>query len=812
MNDLAMNPLFVASAGLAGAGLVVALLLRLCRIHSPLWHRLGWGIVLAQGVLIISIPVSLPVLEARTPAPGWGDASQNEWRADLLAMDGARPAVAGNEIAAGVESRADSQRRISMATVYLAGLLLALVIQAGAYGALCLAMRRTREAPPEWQEEWKRILGERGIRNRVRLRVHDTIGPMVCRLPQGSRIVVPEQAWARLNARQRMAVLEHEAAHLLRGDVWKSFAARLVAVLHWFNPIAWWAARRFEEAAEWDCDRRLSSRGENSAVDYAKALLHFAEPRCTTVGASLARGSALQVRIRRLASGSDGSERVGRVAAFACALVLLAGVGLLRVELVAREGTMTPDEGFARRVETLLEQIEGSGDTLSRFRDALRTEPGRIVLKERVLYIEEESRERATRNALQDFLETRFEEREGTLVLKESFAGERERLVEAHATFGEDVEGLGAPMEKLRDELATESEAEKLLARFLDQDGAAPILYVAALREQMRPGAESIQEELGEILAEDGKGGLAVPVSRVERATEIARFGRAVRAAGRGIAEGLELYEGQVATPDELHRRLAAAIEDPLFPYFAATEIADDAEEVDSPEMAVDLFFAQIEEGLIEKGDGLHLTDEAIEDLPGVLGEFEAVRGRVEALRGPVADLAARIGGEDELHRELQALFESEAAVVLLARELPLGNASPEEALMAVLSEALETKKGKRRVREEAEEEVTENMRDILRHLREVRLRGRHFDRASERIGDPELAAVFGSTLGKLLIIEQIQREIESMEIDGLSRWVEETFQEDDQGRLTLRAGANEELEEIVAEAKEIGAELESDF
>ena len=242
MNDLAMNPLFVASAGLAGAGLVVALLLRLCRIHSPLWHRLGWGIVLAQGVLIISIPVSLPVLEARTPAPGWGDASQNEWRADLLAMDGARPAVAGNEIAAGVESRADSQRRISMATVYLAGLLLALVIQAGAYGALCLAMRRTREAPPEWQEEWKRILGERGIRNRVRLRVHDTIGPMVCRLPQGSRIVVPEQAWARLNARQRMAVLEHEAAHLLRGDVWKSFAARLVAVLHWFNPVAWWFA------------------------------------------------------------------------------------------------------------------------------------------------------------------------------------------------------------------------------------------------------------------------------------------------------------------------------------------------------------------------------------------------------------------------------------------------------------------------------------------------------------------------------------------------------------------------------------------
>ena len=84
--------------------------------------------------------------------------------------------------------------------------------------------------------------------------VHPRLGPMLCRLPGGYRIVVPRRLWGQLTAAQRGAVMQHELAHYLRGDLWKSFAVRLLALPHWFNPLAWWAVRRFDEGGEWACD------------------------------------------------------------------------------------------------------------------------------------------------------------------------------------------------------------------------------------------------------------------------------------------------------------------------------------------------------------------------------------------------------------------------------------------------------------------------------------------------------------------------------------------------------------------------------
>ncbi len=63
--------------------------------------------------------------------------------------------------------------------------------------------------------------------------------------------MVPVRLWNRLTRDERIAVLHHELCHLRRGDLWKALIARIVVALHWFNPVAWFSARRFDESAEW---------------------------------------------------------------------------------------------------------------------------------------------------------------------------------------------------------------------------------------------------------------------------------------------------------------------------------------------------------------------------------------------------------------------------------------------------------------------------------------------------------------------------------------------------------------------------------
>ena len=96
--------------------------------------------------------------------------------------------------------------------------------------------------------------GRTSVRRPIPLRVTDQLGPMLCRLPAGYRLIVPAWLWQRLDPSERQAILRHELAHFTRGDLWKSLAIRALALPHWFNPFAWWAVRTFDECGEWACD------------------------------------------------------------------------------------------------------------------------------------------------------------------------------------------------------------------------------------------------------------------------------------------------------------------------------------------------------------------------------------------------------------------------------------------------------------------------------------------------------------------------------------------------------------------------------
>ena len=65
----------------------------------------------------------------------------------------------------------------------------------------------------------------------------------------------------------------HELAHLRRRDLFKQVAASLVIALHWFNPLAWWAARRMRVEGEMAVDARvLRWRSEQEASESCDTL------------------------------------------------------------------------------------------------------------------------------------------------------------------------------------------------------------------------------------------------------------------------------------------------------------------------------------------------------------------------------------------------------------------------------------------------------------------------------------------------------------------------------------------------------------
>lgn len=87
------------------------------------------------------------------------------------------------------------------------------------------------------------------------------------------RIVLPVDFATRYSPREQQLVLAHERVHLARGDLWVNALAGLLCALQWFNPLAWWALRRFRVAQELACDAAVLAQAPGQRRSYGEALL-----------------------------------------------------------------------------------------------------------------------------------------------------------------------------------------------------------------------------------------------------------------------------------------------------------------------------------------------------------------------------------------------------------------------------------------------------------------------------------------------------------------------------------------------------------
>ncbi|MDO0823881.1 M56 family metallopeptidase [Desulfosporosinus nitroreducens] len=92
------------------------------------------------------------------------------------------------------------------------------------------------------------------------------------------RLLLPVSLLNHFNSEQLKHVFVHELLHLRHRDIIVNCLVQVLLILHWFNPIIWYAFTKLREDQEIACDAMtVKYFGANSSKDYADTLIKLLE-------------------------------------------------------------------------------------------------------------------------------------------------------------------------------------------------------------------------------------------------------------------------------------------------------------------------------------------------------------------------------------------------------------------------------------------------------------------------------------------------------------------------------------------------------
>jgi beta-lactamase regulating signal transducer with metallopeptidase domain len=142
------------------------------------------------------------------------------------------------------------------------------------------------------------------------------------------RLVLPQDFAQRFSPAQQLLVRCHEAVHAQRHDNAWNLLATLLCLLQWFNPLAWWALRRFRADQELACDAAVMAHHPGSQAAYGHALLQ-AQGAAALRGLPWSHWVSVHPLTERIAmlQRSPASPWARRVGGWSLLLLGLAGAG-----------------------------------------------------------------------------------------------------------------------------------------------------------------------------------------------------------------------------------------------------------------------------------------------------------------------------------------------------------------------------------------------------------------------------------------------------------------------------------------------------
>lgn len=146
------------------------------------------------------------------------------------------------------------------------------------------------------------------------------------------RLLLPEGLIEDLGLDDLYYVFIHELCHLKRRDVYLGWLISLLQILHWFNPLMWFAFHRMRLDREFACDAlAVSTINAEETPVYGRTILNLLErfsqvSYVPSIAGILEDSSQIERRIKMIAKSKKTSpmQRAAAVLIFA----VLAGVGL----------------------------------------------------------------------------------------------------------------------------------------------------------------------------------------------------------------------------------------------------------------------------------------------------------------------------------------------------------------------------------------------------------------------------------------------------------------------------------------------------
>lgn len=836
MTGFSGSPFWAATLMMAVVGLVAAGSLRFLRIRSLRLQAILLTAVLAQGVMLFRLPIHLgfwPAQQANSTDVFDGtDVSTGA----IAPLDDshAMPGPFENRLVEESGQQLDSQQsrfacgemlasvRVSDALVVLwvSGTAIILLVSLVNYFRLVFHVGRLHPAGSRFQNEWRDVLREfRLSPSKCRLLFARCVGPMVVRTPRSYAMVVPEQYWHSLSTIQRKAVMMHEAEHLVRRDVWRQLAARMVASIHWFNPMGWWAARRLDFNAEFACDNAVARRGDVYSAGFASALVALVsqnQPNPSTqpspLGCLSMAAPPLTRRVSQLLQPSTSGDSVMKRIVFfmVAALVGLASCfqfHLTAADSEANNGGRSANDGQLRvladetsqKLQRLMSKMDTTDQHTAQFVTLLDSDGGKMAIGSYLDQLRGNALRDARSDAMAKYVEYRFERTGEGLVLRDDEIADRLRKYSER--LGGSIKSLDEASAEIAEAIENDpSDVAMLMKRFLKDPQSSVALLLAEKGSGGDPIAAYINKVLGKVLVERGDGKFQVFDSAREKAQELVRRFELAGGIAKRLRRQLPVFAAELDGDFEPQKEMIRYFHDPVTAEIVALHLSEKSSA--SAAELVEKIFESLESACDESPTGLRVREgEAMDQINEIFRIVDRAKSASDRVKERLLEIADAMT-DDDLSQKLAELARGDAMAMLLAAEIPYADNMAGNQFRAQLDEVLtETSDGGLKIRSDRAEELAEHLKGLLQACRQIRRHGVTVEEILEKMADKKLVADLGEN-GKYVLLNQIRNHAMSHQVDAVELLQKDLLESDGDSKTRVRSDKRELVERLVQAAK----------